>query len=250
MSNNCFFKGKISYSLVIILTAFFVLPSQALAADDEIQFTFAQPPITKPIESGESEHRFNLTYLKLDMDNAIEGRGINYMQKIGQENGGTAWNVGAFQLDDEDGVIDGFMINGGVDQEIHLGSGKNSIIFFGLTPSLMYMNIDQSTALADVEVEVLTLNFNLHVGYEQQIPLGRVILTPYAKVDLNGSMSSYYTTIDTAGYSTSESDDDTDSYVVRTIGIDLLLPGGVSIASALNTGADEDMTLIQVGWSF
>lgn len=238
-----YFHGSYFFSLVFLLVSLIAFPGQTLAADDEVQFSFAQPPITKPIDEGESEHRFNLTYLKLDMDNAIEGRGINYMQKKGQENGGIAWNVGAFQLDDEDGTTDGFMINGGVDQEIHLGSGKSSIMFFGLTPSIMFMTIDQPT----IEIEILTLNFNLHAGYEHQIPLGRVILTPYAKVDLNGSWSSYYYTSD-AGYS--DSDDDTDSYIVQTIGFDILLPGGVSIASALNTGGDDDMTLVQVGWSF
>ena len=194
------FRGSCFISLFFLIVSLIAFPGQTLAADEtEIQFTFAQPPITKPIEKGEREHRINLTYLKLDMDNAIEGRGVNYMQKKGQEIGGISWNVGAFQLEDEDGDIDGFMINGGVDQEIHLGSGKNSIIFFGLTPSIMYMTIDQSTALADIEVDVTTLNFNLHAGYEHQIPLGKVILTPYAKVDLNGSMSSTYTTIDIYG---------------------------------------------------
>lgn len=232
------FKNSFFLPLIIIAISCFTFPSLTLAADEtEVQFTFAQPPITKPMEDGEKVHRFNLTYLKLDMDNAIEGRGINYMQKKGQENGGIAWNVGAFQLDDEDGYIDGFMINGGVDQEIHLGSSKNSIIFFGLTPSIMYMTIDQS-----IDIEVLTLNLNLHAGYEHQIPLGRVILTPYAKVDLNGSFIYYESTYD--------DDTDTDSFITQTIGFDLLLPGGVSIASALNTGGDDDMTLIQVGWSF
>lgn len=246
-----YFNGSAYFSLFFLFASLIAFPGQTLAADeDEMQFTFAQPPITKPIDEGESEHRFNLTYLKLDMDNAIEGRGINYMQKKGQENGGISWNVGAFQLDDEDGTTDGFMINGGVDQEIHLGSGKNSIMFFGLTPSLMFMTIDKSVPPADIEVEVLTLNFNLHAGYEHQIPLGRVILTPYAKIDLNGSMSSTYLTYDSPSYSYSDSDSDTDSFITQTIGFDILLPGGVSIASALNTGGDDDMTLIQVGWSF
>lgn len=249
-----YFQGSYFFSLVFLLVSLIAFPGQTLAADEtEVQFTFAQPPITKPIDEGESEHRFNLTYLKLDMDNAIEGRGINYMQKKGQENGGIAWNVGAFQLDDEDGTTDGFMINGGVDQEIHLGSGKNSIMFFGLTPSLMFMTFDQSTPTVDIEVDVTTLNFNLHAGYEHQIPLGRVILTPYAKVDLNGSWSNSYTTIKVKSpccFYDSDSDSDTDSYIVQTIGFDILLPGGVSIASALNTGGDDDMTLIQVGWSF
>ena len=237
------FHGSCFISLFFLIVSLIAFPGQTLAADEtEIQFTFAQPPITKPIEKGEREHRINLTYLKLDMDNAIEGRGVNYMQKKGQEIGGISWNVGAFQLEDEDGDIDGFMINGGVDQEIHLGSGKNSIIFFGLTPSIMYMTIDQSTALADIEVDVTTLNLNLHAGYEHQIPLGKVILTPYAKVDLNGSFIYYDYTYD--------DDTDTDSFITQTIGFDILLPSGVSIASALNTGGNDDMTLIQVGWSF
>ncbi|MDT8317248.1 MAG: hypothetical protein RQ824_04565 [bacterium] len=247
--DSCFF------ALFFLFASLTALPGQTLAADEtEVQFTFAQPPITKPMDKGESEHRFNLTYLKLDMDNAIEGRGINYMQKKGQERGGIAWNVGAFQLEDEDGIIDGFMINGGVDQEIHLGSGKNSIMFFGLTPSLMFMTFDISIpGIADIEVDVTTLNFNLHAGYEHQIPLGRVILTPYAKVDLNGSMSSSSTTTDIYSpccYTDTTYDDNTDAYITQTIGFDILLPGGVSIASALNTGGDDDMTLIQVGWSF
>ena len=145
------------------------------------------------------------------------------------------------------------MINGGVDQEIHLDSGKNSILFFGLTPSMMFMTFDLSYPGVDVESDVTTLSINLHVGYEHQIPLGKVILTPYAKIDVTGNMSSTYTTIDVYSpccYYDTESDSDTDAFIVQTIGFDLLLPGGVSIASAINTGGDDDMTLIQVGWSF
>ncbi len=252
-----YFHGSYFFSLLFLLVSLIAFPGQTLAADDtEVQFSFAQPPITKPIDEGEKEHRINLTYLRIDMDttiiDTIEGRGVNYMQKKGQENGGIAWNVGAFQLEDDDDVIDGFMINGGVDQEIHLGSGKNSIMFLGLTPSLMFMRFDLSTPGVDIESEVLTFSINLHAGYEHQIPLGRVILTPYAKIDVTGNMSSTYTTteIPAINYYDSESDSDTDAYIVQTIGFDILLPGGVSIASALNTGGDDDMTMIQVGWSF
>ena len=239
-----------SISLLILLLSI-TFAGFALAADEsEVQFSFAQPPITKPIEEGEKSHRINLTYLRLDMDNAITGTGVNFMQKIGQERGGTSWNVGGFALKDDDGDMDGFMINGGAAQEITLDSKKHSIIFFGFTPSLMYMNFDSSTATADIEVEVTMLSFNLSGGYQHQIPVGRVQLTPYAKVEYIYNMTSTYTTIDTGSYYDTDTDDTTDSFMMQTIGFDIILPGGVSVASAFQTGADDDMTLIQVGWTF
>jgi len=222
---------------IIFILLLFPLHTSA-AIDDEVQFTFAQPPVTAPIEEGESSNRINLTYLHLDMDNAITGRGVNFLQKHGQENTRLAWNVGTFVLDDEDDIYEGFMVNGGMDLEINLGSSRHSILFFGWDMSLMGLNMDLGTS----DAYYSQFGLGLRGGFQQHIPMGRVVLTPY--ITLSGNYAAYYIETDFTDY------DDDYTYSTAIIGFDFMLPGGVSLASALRTGGDDDMTLIQVGWNF
>jgi len=249
--NKLKFFLQFKVSTLILSFLFLLTPaSHAIAADDEIQFTFAKPPVTKPIDEGESARRLDLTYLHIDQSNAITGTGVNFMIKKGYENGGMGHQWGLFGIKDEDDTLEGILISYGGTGEINLGSSKNSVIFFG--PSISFMSAQQELVYTDPytakerkeDMTLLVLNVGIVAGYQHHIPMGKVRLTPYATVGAN--YSSYYLEMP---YYTDDIEEDSTSTMI-TVGFDFLLPGGISVASMVQSGADDDVTMIQVGWNF
>lgn len=237
--------------LILFLSFLIQIPGIASAADDEVQFTFAKPPVTKSIEERESVKRLDLTYLHIDQSNAIIGRGVNFMLKRGYTGGSIGHQWGLFVIEDEDDTLNGGLISYSGTGEIYLGSSKNSVIFFG--PSISFLSAEQEMVYTDPytfqtrkeDFTMLVLNIGIMGGYQHHIPMGKkVVLTPYASLAAN--YSSFYLEMP---YFMDDIEEDSSSTMV-TVGFDFLLPGGISVASMFQSGADDDVTLIQAGWNF
>lgn len=244
-------RTGIQKSTFIVLSLFAIsfisFPVTADAADEqESQFVFATPPITKLVDIDEKTKRVDATYISIDADNKMTGVGVNMTTKKGTLSGADvdSWNI--FTLKDEDNTMDIIMGGAGQGKEIALSASGKSLLFFLLDTNLMYMGLEDD----NFSMTMMNLSLMPNIGFQQHVPMGNFKLTPYVTYAYNLSYSSYSTEIEVGGKTQYDSDSDTMTYGMLTIGFDIMIPGGISLASMLTSGADDDMTMIKLGYNF
>ena len=235
-------KPNRSLSLTFMLGALASAP--AYSAETSTEFSFSPPPITEAVSAGEESHRFTGTYLKIDLDNALTGYGINFSNRYGNASGtsGKSNSWGLLSLSDESDTMSGLMFNANFNMEAYPGGTGNTIVFLGIPLGLTYFNIDTGGS-DDASLSLLT--YGLQVGMQHHIFLSEMAsITPYVTYAKNKGKSRFQ-----MGDSSADPIDSDYETATLTFGFDITLSGGISLASMLSTG-DDNITMIQLGWNY
>lgn len=217
-------------------------------SSNSVSFSFAPPPITELVGPDQSADRLNFTYLKVDVPgNPMIGIGMDFVgRRAGSGSGGLSFTLRGLGLTDEENTMGGGMFGGSVGPELYLGENRNTILFAGI--SMDFLAINMTGPFIDVRTTGLSLG--LQIGAQHHFKLGdSVSLIPYVVLGTTNSSFSTTTEIQFGSSTSTSTSESTSSYTTTTLGFDMTV-GDVSLGALANTGGDNDVTMIRLGFRF
>lgn len=221
--------------LSVLLVLF--LPLTAIA---ESNFSFSPPPITQVVSEGETKSRITGLYMNVDVPgDSVTAVGVNFVQrKALNKSSAFSFGAGGIGLGNESATLTGFFFNGNGNFELYINDDPSAIAFIGMPVGLGFIEIDTGASYIDTTF----FTTGIQAGLQKHIWMGNnIVVVPYAM---------FSSTFGAATASTSSGTVSTSfDYTTTTFGLDILIED-ISIGSMVNTGADDDILIIQIGYGF
>lgn len=229
--------------LVVLLVLFF-----PLAAIAESNFSFSPPPITQVVSEGETKSRITGLYMNIDVPgDSITAVGANFVQRSAiNQSSAFSYGVGGVALGNESATTTGFFLNGNGNFELYINDDPSAIAFIGMPYGLGVIDIEEP----GLSLTSVIFTVGVQVGLQKHIWMGNnTIVVPYVVFSSTYGSTSTTGTIDTGFGTVGFSETLSFDYTTTTFGLDILIEN-ISIGSMINTGADDDILIIQVGYGF